>query len=137
MKETKHRTWNELLALLVILLFAYIIWQHDKQPAAQPVIIQQPSQLDPAPLLLDQPPVPSAGMVEVEVVAPSATQQLPSVEVAQPTQTPVYVFLKESPMSEALAAGEWPRPITPQQYDQCVADPDVNPACADYLEVNR
>lgn len=61
---------------------------------------------------------------------------------AEPTATP-YPTLTPTPLPTATAIPtievvaqpieQWAMPITPQQYDLCVGNPDINPACQYYL----
>lgn len=53
---------------------------------------------------------------------------------ATPLSEIVPVATTANPMLQATLAGEWPRPITFEQYDMCVQNPDVNPVCEDYLK---
>lgn len=65
-----------------------------------------------------------------------------STPLVYPTNTvaPTAVLLEvapatsANPMLQATLAGEWPRPITFEQYNACVANPQINPVCEDYLK---
>lgn len=53
--------------------------------------------------------------------------------IAYPTNTP---FPTVEVINPVLPVQEWPRPITLDQYNQCLANHNVNPACGDYLRAN-
>lgn len=56
-----------------------------------------------------------------------------STQIAYPTVAPTITTFIE-PMLQATLAGEWPRPITPEQFEMCKINPNINPACEDYLK---
>lgn len=63
-------------------------------------------------------PVQYQGQSEPQAVQPVATETaVPIVPIIEPTQNT-----------------GWPRPITPQQFEMCKADPSVDVSCADYLK---
>lgn len=57
-----------------------------------------------------------------------------STQMAYPTNTPFPTTPAVNPVLGAIK--EWTRPITPDQYNQCLANHNVNPACEDYLRAN-
>lgn len=97
-------------------------------PQAQPAAVTMPQDSPPlgslviqeAPAVIVATGVPPKYVPSVPVVAPAPT--------AAPTHAPL-----PGTMQEAADMGYWPMPITPQQYDQCVADPGINPACQFYV----
>lgn len=69
-------------------------------------------------------------ITELEAVILATSTPLVYPTAVLPTATTDYV----QPMLQATLAGEWPRPITFEQYNACVANPDINPVCEDYLK---
>lgn len=73
----------------------------------------------------------------IVVTGEPPTYEQPSVPVVEPapvaTAVPTHPPLPGS-MKEAADLGYWPMPITPQQYEQCVANPAANPACQFYVK---
>lgn len=119
------------IALIVIVLMGWKVGLFDDflpqtQPSTQ---VMYPTEHPSAPIQ-EQP-----SYVEVFPANPQPTSTLPP----SPTVTPVpaQVVAPTSPPVQAQPTPtEWPRPITPEQWNQCLADANANPACADYLEKN-
>lgn len=90
--------------------------------------------------------VPAAGNLVIEeqpavIVATGAppVYEQPSVPVAEPAEAPAPTAVPTHPplpgsMQEAYEQGYWAMPITPEQFEQCKANPAVNPACQFYVK---